>query len=64
MLLKRKVTITQIATTMSDTFFYTVGLGSDGKVYLWDKLKAAWVPHTVTQAEIDDAVRQRAAAGQ
>lgn len=44
---KKRFKITQIAVGVTDQFFYTVGLGNDGNVYLWDKIKDRWVPHHV-----------------
>lgn len=42
---KRKLKIKQITACCNTDFFYTVGLGNDGKVYLWDKRFNKWVPH-------------------
>ena len=42
---KKKLKIVQFAATATDQFFFTVGLGNDGQVYLWDKLKCEWVLH-------------------
>lgn len=44
-LFKRKLKITQIAVGVTDQWFYTVGLGNDGKCYLWDKVQNGWVEH-------------------
>ncbi len=42
---KRKFKIVELSVTATDQFFFTVGLGNDGNVYLWDKIKCVWVLH-------------------
>lgn len=42
---KKKFKIVQLSVTATEQFFFTAGLGNDGKVYLWDKIKLEWVLH-------------------
>lgn len=42
---KRRIKIKQISACTSEQFFFTVGLGRGGKVYLWNKQLNAWEPH-------------------
>lgn len=50
---KRKLKIKQISVCCTDQYFFTVGLGSDGNCYLWDKIKLEWVPHQVVEVTTD-----------
>lgn len=49
---KKKFKIVQFSATATDQFFFTTGLGNDGKVYLWDKIKCEWVLHKVEELDV------------
>ena len=48
-------TIVQFAAAISETLFFEVGLGNDGKVYVWDRDLVKWVLHRNNNTVAEDA---------
>lgn len=44
---KKTPKIKLISSAVSGDFLFTLGLGTDGKVYSWNSSTAEWMPHVV-----------------